>query len=234
MEAMVTAAALNYFCRRPSCLPSFPSRVRHLRCRRRSRSRLELLLLLFLTNSACSSPLFNFSAPRPPSISFSFSFSGQLSRFGSERRKNGRKGKRGNFPSHPYSVQLGSREGKVNVGFSVADKVADFCRLRNWHPSTARAAATAAAVAMELTAAKVGSGHRSRSSINQSDTFFLPSFLSHLSIRTKSLGGYLSAAHARRLLICSVYSGARLIVDEISSQKCTASHLMIICFRRAI
>ena len=48
----------------------------------------------------------------------------------------------GIFP--PTLIQLSSDDGegereKVNVGFSVADKVADFCRLQNWHPSTARA-----------------------------------------------------------------------------------------------
>ena len=147
----------------------------------------------FLTNSACSSPLFNFSAPpkRPTetALARSFSFSRRLSRFDSDRGTKGRRG-RGNFPSHPYSVKPARSRGRTRT--ERESKCRFFGRRQSsGFLSSAKLAsingASGGGRPIELTAAKAESadtGH-GRLSISR----IVPSFLSHLSIGTKSIGG---------------------------------------------
>ena len=115
----------------------------------------------FLTNSACSSPLFNFSAPPPrkteTALARSFSFSRRLSRFDSDRGTKGRRG-RGNFPSHPYSVKPARSRGRTEreskcrfFGRRQSSGFLSSAKLASINGASERAAAVAP---IELTAAK--------------------------------------------------------------------------------
>ena len=145
----------------------------------------------FLTNSACSSPLFNFSAPppRPPSLARSHSADDSLVSTPTEGGRKGRRGK-GNFPFHPYSVKPARSRGRTRT--ERESKCRFFGRRQSsGFLSSAKLAsingASGGGRPIELTAAKAeaaATGH-GRLSISR----IVPSFLSHLSIGTKSIGG---------------------------------------------
>ena len=190
--------------------------MRHLRCRAVAVAAVLSFSFSFLTNSACSSPLFNFSAPpprktdrdRPRSLPRSHSADDSLVSTPTEGGRD--EGEGGIFP--PTLIQLSplawtERESKCRF----------FCRRQSsGFLSSAKLASINGASGgrpVELTAAKVGGrsggGHRSRSSINQSDSSFLPS-LSHLSIGTKSIGGSVRSPKCSLGLCCSCWDASRI------------------------